>query len=160
MTVTTTSRDPDARTLTITTVLDAPPGRVWNLWEDPRLLERWWGPPTWPATFAEHDLHPGGRSRYVMSGPDGGTSRGWWRTVSVDPPHRLEFENGFADGSGEPDPAMPVMVIRVVIEERSEGGTAMTCIGGFASVEDMERVLTMGMEEGMTSAMNQMDALL
>ena len=38
-------------TLTITAEFNAPVTRVWELWENPRLLERWWGPPTYPATF-------------------------------------------------------------------------------------------------------------
>ena len=46
--------------------------RVWQLWADPRLLERWWGPPGFPATFEHHDLTPGGTITYFMSGPDGG----------------------------------------------------------------------------------------
>jgi uncharacterized protein YndB with AHSA1/START domain len=160
MTVTRSTRDADARTLTVTAEFDAPPARVWNLWADPRLLERWWGPPTWPATFTEHDLRPGGRSRYVMHGPDGGTSPGWWRTVSVDPPHHFAFENGFAGPTGEPDPTMPVMMIRLAIEERAGSGTRMTVVIAFSSSADMEQVLTMGMEEGMSAAMGQMDMVL
>jgi uncharacterized protein YndB with AHSA1/START domain len=160
MTVTGTSRDAHARTLTITAEFDAPPARVWNLWSDPQLLGQWWGPPTWPASFTEHDLRPGGRSRYAMRGPGGATSPGWWRTVSVDPPHGFEFENGFADASGEPDPVMPVMVVRLSIDGRTGGGSRMTVVVAFASVADMEQVLAMGMEEGMTAAMGQLDALL
>jgi uncharacterized protein YndB with AHSA1/START domain len=160
MTVTGTSRDTDARTMTIAAEFAAPPARVWRLWEDPRLIEQWWGPPTWPATFLEHDIRPGGGTRYFMTGPDGATSRGWWRTVAADPPHGLEFENGFADETGEPDPTRSPMVIRVAVEERSEGGSRMTAVIRFASDEEMDQVMTMGMEEGMTAAMGQMDGLL
>ncbi len=160
MTVTGTSRDTADRTLTITAEFDAPAERVWNLWEDPRLLEQWWGPPTYPATFVEHDLRPGGRSAYFMTGPDGDTPRGWWRALDVDPPRRLEFENGFADSSGEPDPGMPVTVIRVTIEQHPPTGTRMTGVVTFPSPEAMEKILSMGMEEGMAAAMGQMDGLL
>jgi uncharacterized protein YndB with AHSA1/START domain len=160
MTVTATTHDSDTLTMTITAEFDAPVERVWNLWEDPRLLERWWGPPTWPATFTEHDVRPGGRSVYVMSGPDGGTSRGCWRTVAVEPPRRFEFENGFADEAGALDPDMPLMVVRVDLGDRPGGGTEMTGVVTFTSAADMERILAMGMEEGMTAAMGQMDDLL
>jgi len=160
MPVTGASRDTDARTLTLTASFDAPVERVWTLWSDPRLLERWWGPPTWPATFTRHELQPGGRSTYVMTGPDGDRAHGWWRFVSADPPHRLEFEDGFADQEGEPDPSMPVMVMRVSLEERTGGGTLMTVVVAFTSDADMEQVLAMGMEEGFTAAMNQVDGLL
>jgi uncharacterized protein YndB with AHSA1/START domain len=121
MTVTAAARDTDARTLTITARFDAPVGRVWTLWEDPRLLERWWGPPTYPATFVDHDLRPGGRSTYFMTGPEGDRPRGWWRSLTLEPPHHFVFENGFADETGAPSPDEPIMVIGVALEERHGG---------------------------------------
>jgi uncharacterized protein YndB with AHSA1/START domain len=42
MTVITTTKDPDALTLTVVAEFDADPARVWEVWEDPRQLERWW----------------------------------------------------------------------------------------------------------------------
>ena len=49
MTVT-VRKDPSSRTMTLEAEFDASPERVWQLWADPRQLERWWGPPTYPAT--------------------------------------------------------------------------------------------------------------
>jgi uncharacterized protein YndB with AHSA1/START domain len=72
MTVTSIRKDPAALSMTITTEFDSPIGRVWQLWENPRQLERWWGPPTYPATVVDHDLTPGGKVSYFMTGPDGG----------------------------------------------------------------------------------------
>ena len=43
MTVTSVHKNPETMTMTITAEFDAPIGRVWQLWEDPRQLERWWG---------------------------------------------------------------------------------------------------------------------
>ena len=50
MTVTAVQKDPVNLTLTLTAEFDATPERVWELWSDPRQLERWWGPPSYPAT--------------------------------------------------------------------------------------------------------------
>jgi len=50
MTVTSVDKDLDDLTLTLTADFDAPIERVWELWADPRKLERWWGPPEYPAT--------------------------------------------------------------------------------------------------------------
>ena len=86
MTITSISKDPERRTLTITSTFDARVERVWQLWQDPRLLERWWGPPTYPATVIDHDLTPGGRVNYLMTGPEGDQHRGWWRIIRVDAP--------------------------------------------------------------------------
>ena len=100
MTVTSVVKDADARTMTITARFDAPIDRVWQIWSDPRQLERWWGPPSYPATVTEHDLTPGGTVAYSMTGPEGDRHRGRWRVRAVDPPHALEFEDGFADADG------------------------------------------------------------
>ena len=153
-------RDRDAKTLTITTEYDAPVERAWQLWADPRQLERWWGPPTWPATVVDHDLSVGGNIRYYMTGPEGEKAAGWWKVRSVEAPRRLEFEDGFAGDDGEPDPGMPTMVIRVALDEREGGGTRMSVETTFPSIEAMDQLLEMGMEEGMAAGLGQIDAIL
>ena len=107
MTVTSVRTDPDTLTLTLTAEFDASPERVWDLWSDPRKLERWWGPPTYPATFTAHDLTPGSRIQYHMTGPTGDQPHGYWDIVEVDAPNRLAFVDGFAHADGTPDDGLP-----------------------------------------------------
>ncbi|HVB51584.1 MAG TPA: SRPBCC domain-containing protein [Acidimicrobiales bacterium] len=160
MTVTNVHKDPETLTMAITAEFDAPVDRVWETWADPRLLERWWGPPTYPATFIDHDLSVGGRATYCMTGPEGDRPHGWWRVIAIEAPHRLEFENGFADENGTPSATMPVMVMRVSLIERPTGGTRMDVVATFSSVGAMEQIMAMGMEEGMKAAMSQIGALV
>lgn len=160
MSVTNIEKDPTALTMKITAEYPADVKRVWQLWEDPRQLERWWGPPTYPATVVDHDLSLGGRVNYFMTGPDGDKPHGWWRVTKVEAPHRLEFEDGFADDSGEPNPDMPTMLISVELTEQPGGGTRMEVQTKFPSTEAMEQMLEMGMEEGMKEAAGQIDAIL
>ncbi len=160
MTVTRVRKDPEALTMTITAELDASIERASQLWADPRQLERWWGPPTYPATFVDHDLAPGGRATYFMTGPDGDQPRGWWEVLAVDPPHRLELKDGFADETGAPNDAMPTMIIVVTLAEIESGRTRMTIETRFPSLEAMDQLLSMGMEEGMTAALAQIDEIL
>ena len=159
MPVISTTQDPEALTLTLVCAFPQPPARVWQVWADPRQLERWWGPPEWPATFEELDLVTGGRASYVMTGPDGESSRGWWELLGVDEPTRLELEDGFSDDSGAPRRDLPTTRTEVVLEETSEG-TLMTVTSHFASAEQMAQLVEMGMVEGITSAAGQIDALL
>jgi uncharacterized protein YndB with AHSA1/START domain len=160
MSVTTVHKDPEAMTMTITAEFAAPVERVWQIWADPRQLERWWGPPTYPATVVDHDLTPGGTVSYFMTGPGGDQSRGWWRVLAVEAPRRLDFEDGFADDAGIPNPEMPTMTIRVNLDEEGDGRTRMAIETSFPSKETMDQMLTMGMEEGMASALSQIDAIL
>ncbi|MFF7039906.1 SRPBCC domain-containing protein [Streptomyces massasporeus] len=155
-----TSVDKDLDTLTLTLIADfaAPVERVWRLWADPRQLERWWGPPTYPATVEEHDLTPGGEVTYFMTGPEGDRHRGWWRITSVSEPTALEFTDGFAD-DGKPKDDMPTMSVTVRLSAR-DGGTRMEMRSLFDSREQMEQMVSMGMEEGLKEAVGQIDALL
>jgi uncharacterized protein YndB with AHSA1/START domain len=160
MSVTSVVKDRERRTMTVTAEFDAPVQRIWQVWADPRQLERWWGPPTYPATFEEHDLTPGGSVTYFMTGPEGDTPRGWWKVISVDAPHSLEFEDGFADDAGNPNPEMPVMTMRVSIAEQPDGRTQMTIETTFPSPDAMDQLVAMGMEEGMAAALSQIDDLV
>jgi uncharacterized protein YndB with AHSA1/START domain len=159
MTVIRSTKDPDALTLTVVAEFDVAPGRVWEVWEDPRQLERWWGPPTFPATFTRHDFVVGGESRYYMTGPAGETPRGWWRMEVLDKPYRLVFANGLAGDDGEPAPGVEPMPGYVTFEA-VDGGTRMTAVVQFVDVDQMETMLGMGMQEGMSLAIGQIDALL
>ena len=160
MTVTAVRKDPDTLTMTLDAEFDASPERVWQLWADPRQLERWWGPPTYPATFTKHDLTPGSRVEYHMTGPEGDQPRGWWEVLEADAPHRLVFRDGFANDDGTPNDDLPVTIGRVTIEEIGEQRTRMSIESVFPSVEAMEQVLAMGAEEGLSQAIGQIDAIL
>jgi uncharacterized protein YndB with AHSA1/START domain len=160
MTVTAVRKDLEALTLILTAEFEASPERVWNLWADPRQLERWWGPPTYPATFTAHNLAPGGRVQYHMTGPTGDQPRGFWDVLEVDPPRWLVFRNGIANDDGSPNDAFPREEGRVTIEPIERGRTRMSIESRYPSTQAMEQYLAMGMEEGLTEAVGQIDAIL
>lgn len=114
------TKDAEALTLTLVAEFDADVERSWQVWEDPRLLERWWGPPTWPATFDQHGPVAGGTSQYHMTGPDG----------------------------------------VVTLESLSNGATRMTLLSSFPSLDVLDRMVEMGMQEGLRLAVGQIDEIL
>jgi uncharacterized protein YndB with AHSA1/START domain len=160
MTMTDVRKDPTTLTMTVASEWDAPIASVWQLWADPRKLERWWGPPTYPATVTEHDLRPGGKVSYFMTGPEGDEHHGWWNVVAVAEPSRLDLEDGFADADGIPDEAMPTMQFTVTLTELASGATRMVIETRFPSPEAMQQMTEMGMDEGLAAAMSQIDAIL
>ena len=160
MTVTAVRKDPQRLTLTVEAEFGASADRVWQLWADPRQLERWWGPPTYPATFTKHDLAPGGRVEYHMTGPAGDQPHGYWDVLEVEPARRILFRDGIANADGTPNTDMPVTTIRVGIEEVAQGRTRMSIESVFPSTEAMEQILAMGTDEGLIQAVGQIDAIL
>jgi uncharacterized protein YndB with AHSA1/START domain len=159
MTVISTVADPETLSLTVVAEFEASPERVWGVWENPRHLERWWGPPSYPATFTRHDFSVGGESRYYMTGPDGDTPHGYWRMFTIDEPNQLEFANGLAGDDGEPQLGVEPMAAHVTFE-LIDGGTRMTSMSSFVDAAQMKTMLDMGMSEGMTQAVSQIDELL
>jgi uncharacterized protein YndB with AHSA1/START domain len=137
----------------------APVDRIWQIYADPRQLEKVWGPPTYPATVVDHDLTPGGRVTYFMTGPDGDKFAGYWQITAVDEPNRLTFDDGFADLDFNPNPELPVGR-NVFTFAAHDGGTRATYVSTYESVEALQRVLDMGMIDGATEAINQIDGLV
>jgi uncharacterized protein YndB with AHSA1/START domain len=158
MTVITSSRNAEELSMTVVAEFDAGPERVWNLWEDPRKLERWWGPSPYPATFTRYEFEPGGQCRWYMTGPEDFMHSGWWRIDALDVPRRIEFVQGLAGDDGEPVPGLEPYGGIVTLQPIATG-TRMTVRVQFADVEQMER-LAIGMQEGMSIAIGQIDALL
>lgn len=152
-------KDLSHHTLTVTATFDHPREKVWDLYADPRKLERIWGPPTHPATVVEHDLRPGGRMRYFMTSPEGEKYHGLWQITEVDPGRSFAAEDYFADADGQPLPDMPATSFVFTFTE-ADGRTTMATVSSYASLEALEQVLAMGMEEGLTAAMGQIDGVL
>jgi uncharacterized protein YndB with AHSA1/START domain len=159
MTVISVEKDLENLAVDVVAEFKAPVDRVWQLWSDPRKLERWWGPPGYPATFEQHAFEPGGDVTYYMTSPEGEKYRGWWRINAVNPPTSLEFRDGFADSEGKPAEEMPVTTVQVTLSELPEG-TRMEMHSVYASREALDQVVEMGMLEGIRLAVGQMDELL
>ena len=159
MSVVSVEKDYDSLSLTLIAEFDAPVERVWELWADPRQLERWWGPPSYPATVEKHELTAGGEVTYFMTGPRGEKSGGWWRVTAVDPPRSLEFTDGWANADGTPNHDAPTTSAQVRLTER-DGGTRMELRFTFESREHMDSVERLGAFDAFPQSVGQMDAVL
>lgn len=159
MPVTNVTKNIDQRQIVIEAEFAAPQERVWALYADPRQLEQVWGPPEFPATFVDHSISVGSRCTYYMTGPEGEKFGGYWQITAVDEPNSFAFDDGFANADLTPNPEMPTSK-NVYAFESIAGGTRLTATSTYASAEALQQVLDMGVEEGATSAINQIDAFL
>lgn len=159
MPVTDVTKDVDNRRLVMTAHFDAPIERLWQVYADPRQLEKVWGPPGYPATFVDHDLAPGGRMTYYMTGPDGDRFHGYWDVVEVDQPRSFSFDDGFANDDFTPDTALPVSRNRYSFSAH-DVGTRAVYESVYPTAEALQQVLDMGAVEGATAAIGQIDELL
>jgi uncharacterized protein YndB with AHSA1/START domain len=151
-----TSITKNAAKLTITVVGDypVPQKRLWDAFADPRQLERFWGPPAFPATFTRHDFKVGGRAEYFLTLPEGKKWSGSWKFTAVHPISSFEAHDGEDNAEDQNMPASMRFAF-----ETTPTGSRMTIVTQFSSVEAMEQTIP-GMEEGLRAAMPQLDALL
>ncbi|MEV4736585.1 MULTISPECIES: SRPBCC family protein [unclassified Microbacterium] len=159
MPVTDITTDADALTMTVVADFAAPIERVWSAYSDPRQLERFWGPPGWPATFTAWDQSVGGRANYTMNGPRGESSSGSWEFLSIEEPHGFTVLDSFTDADGNALDGFPAQRMEFAFESTADG-TRMVATSHFDSVEALEQVVEMGQSEGIRMAMGQLDAVL
>jgi uncharacterized protein YndB with AHSA1/START domain len=154
MPVTSVAKDAEQLTLTVVADFPVPQQRLWDAYADPRQLERFWGPPSYPATFTHHEFKVGGRAEYFMTGPNGEKWSGSWKFTAVNPISSFAADDG-EDNADDPNgPASMTFTF-----ETTPTGSRMTCVTRFLSIEGMAQTAA-AMEEGMRAAMPQLDALL
>jgi len=159
MPVTSVTTDPEALTMTLVGDFPVPVERLWTAFADPRQLERFWGPPGYPATFDSYDLKPGGVAHYWMTSPEGTRFYGRWDFTAVEQPDRIVVSDSFADADGNIDASVPTGHMELIFESTASG-SRFTALSIFESAEALEQVLAMGQVEGMRQAIGQLDTVL
>jgi len=159
MPVTSVTTDPEALTMTLIADLPVPVERLWAAFADPRQLERFWGPPGYPTTFADYDLRVGGSARYWMTSPEGEKYYAKWDFSVVDARHTIELVDSFTDEHGKLAAEMPATPTTLTFASTPDG-SRFTVQTRSASAADLETLVAMGMVEGYNQAMSQLDVVL
>jgi uncharacterized protein YndB with AHSA1/START domain len=159
MPITSVEKDLDQLTITIVADFTAPLARLWDAYVDPRQIERFWGPPIYPATFLRHDVAVGGQTVYKMTGPTGDEHYGSWEWTSVESQKSFEVIDWFTDEAGARNLDLPATRVSFVFEA-TPTGSRLTTVSRFDSLEQLDQLLAMQMLEGMTGAMSQIDDVL
>lgn len=146
-------------TLTIERVFPATSRRVWHALTDPAILDQWWAPSPWKTETVFMDFRVGGYWHYAMNGPDGEQHFGRMDYLEIEPEKRFKSSDVFCDAEGNANESLPRQEMNMrIIAEGDE--TRFVGVVQYASVEDMNKILEMGMQEGLTIAQDQLEALL
>lgn len=94
-----------------------------------------------------------------MTGPNGEVSRGYWELERVAIYQELAVRDGFCNPDGSANTELPGCSMRVRFESTPRG-SRFVAVSTFPDLESMERLLAMGMQEGLTAALGQLDAVL
>ncbi|MBL6274832.1 SRPBCC domain-containing protein [Micromonospora fiedleri] len=83
----------DSYTIVATREIAAPVADVWDAWNAPEKIARWWGPAGFRSTVKELDVRQGGRFDVTMHGPDGTDYHNVYVFDSVEPYRQLVYTN-------------------------------------------------------------------
>ncbi len=151
--------DRRASTLTIRREFAAGQQRVWDCHTRSELLDRWFAPKPLTTRTKVMSFRAGGRWHYAMVMPDGQEFWGLLEYQTIDPIDGYTALDGFCDAEGVLNPALPQAEWTVGFTE-AEGRTTVRTKVRYASAEDLDKVVQMGMEAGMTSTLERLDELL
>ncbi|MGB8192370.1 MAG: SRPBCC domain-containing protein [Chitinophagaceae bacterium] len=153
------SKDPENKKIKVVREFDAPVEQVWKAWTEKELLDQWWAPKPWKANTKSMDFREGGRWLYYMQGPDG--TKSWCRAdyETIEKNKRYTGTDAFCDEEGNATNEFPSMHWDVKFSPVANG-TKVEVEIAFETLEDMEKIVEMGFEEGFTAAHGNLDELL
>lgn len=159
MNKTTFTKDIENAKLTIERVFPAERSRVWQAMTDATILDQWWAPSPWKTETVYMDFRVGGYWLYAMNGPEGEQHFGRMDYLEIVPGQRFKSSDVFCDADGNANESLPRQQMNFnLIEQGSE--TKVVSVVQYATAEDMEAILKMGMQEGLTMAQDQLETLL
>lgn len=138
---------------------DAPVELVWRTWTEPELLDQWWAPKPWISETHHMEFKVGGYRLYSMNGPEGEKHFGRTNYTTINKPVNFAGEDVFCDDKGNVSKELPGTGMEVSFNE-NEGKTRVIVINTFASVEAMEELIKMGVQEGFAMAQDNLEELL
>ena len=149
-----------AKQIAITKTFKAPVEMVWQVWVDPELVKRWWGPKHFTSPVASIDFREGGRSIVSMQAPremGGQEFYSVWNYVKIIPFQAIEFIQSLCDEDGNKIDPMKVGMpadfprdIRTVVTFRELAGdnTEMT-VTEYAEFGTISNFAQLGLEQSL-----------
>jgi uncharacterized protein YndB with AHSA1/START domain len=132
---------------------------VWDAHTKSELLDQWFAPKPLTTKTKSMDFREGGHWIYAMVEPNG--TEYWGRTdyLTIRPIDNYTALDAFCDNKGEINPELPRANWDVSFTDLDANAVVQTVVT-YQSLNDLETVIQMGMQEGMTSTMEKLDDLL
>jgi uncharacterized protein YndB with AHSA1/START domain len=156
----------DKKTLIVERSFNAPKHKLWEAHSNPGILAKWWGPKGWETTIKHMEFKEGGYWHYGMKCMDkaqgdwfGKTSWGKGIYGRISPQDSFEYTDVFCDENGVESKDLPASRSSVSFVEK-DGKTTMTTRTTYDTAEALEQVLKMGMQEGYSQTLDNLEAVL
>jgi PhnB protein len=153
------SVDKEKKKINVEREFAAPLPVVWDAWTKSELLDQWWAPKPWQAKTKSMDFREGGSWIYAMVGPNGEEHWAIAEYKSITPQKSFTGVDAFCDKNGKIDETMPRSLWDVQFKETGDS-TMVFIETKYDKLEDLEKIIEMGFQEGFTAGLENLDALL
>ena len=147
------------KSIVVSREFDAPIEKVWQAYTDSELLDQWWGPSPWRAETKRMNFKVGGYWLYAMVSPEGQKHWGRMNYIAIDHLRSLEMEDGFCDDEGNISPDLPMSRGKASFI-KTPNGTRVEFKMTYATEADVQKIVEMGFEQGITMCIEQLVELL
>lgn len=151
--------DRQNNTLTIVREFNADRQLVWDCYTKPELLEQWFAPKPFTTKTKSMDFRNGGHWHYAMVDPSGKEYWGYTEYHDIHPIDYYRTLDAFSDSEGTINEDLPKAKWHLTFRDRGEN-TKVTTVVTYKTLNDLETVINMGMEEGMMATLEKLDELL
>lgn len=139
---------------------EAPRDLLWDVWTQKDHIEKWFGPQGFDTRVDELDFRVGGRSVYVMVGPDGKEYPGAGTFLEINPKDKIVSTDEFGEGVEEtlPDVDLPSgMITTALFDVVAEKKSKLTVRVSHPTEEDKKKHEEMGVVGGWNSSFDKME---
>lgn len=132
---------------------------VWQAWTDPEILDQWWAPKPYRTVTKSMDFREGGTWLYGMISPENETH--WCKNdyLKIDNFKSYTGLDAFCDEDGITNLAMPRTQWTNNFKASGDK-TIVSIVAKYDSLENLEMVIGMGLKEGFTMALQNLDQYL
>ncbi len=151
-------KDLKARSILVAREFNAPLKNVWRAYTEAELLDQWWGPAPWRAETKFMDFSVGGYWLYAMVSPENQKHWGRMNYLAIDPMKSFDIEDAFCDENGNLNDQLPVSKGQTVFTV-TPNGTKVEFRMTYATEADVQKIVEMGFEQGISMCLDQLEEL-
>lgn len=132
---------------------------VWDCYTKSEILDQWWMPHPWKSRTKVMDFRVGGKWHYAAVGPNGEEHWALAMYTHIEPQQLFKADDAFCDAEGNINTAMPLSKWSMNFRDMGDH-TLVEGVMSYSDLAQLEQTIAMGFKEGLTMAMENLDALL
>ncbi|TDE52651.1 SRPBCC domain-containing protein [Flavobacterium sp. GT3P67] len=151
-------KDLKEKSILVSRTFSAPLEKVWRAYTESELLEQWWGPQPWKAVTKTMNFSVGGYWLYAMVGPENEKHWGRMDYTAITPNLSFEIKDSFCDEEGTINNSLPVSTGTIAFA-KTESGTLVEFKMFYSNEKEIQTMIEMGFEQGITACLEQLETL-